>query len=125
MSGGNISDGPNEVSGNVTDLQEKRKAAPPEVNEKRPPVRPVEQQLESLKERYDADHKRWLNDTNHMADKLKAVRDASQSAIDSMRKQLEKTNEELINARVKFDKYLMKNQQLQDRVDELEAKIDT
>lgn len=121
--GGNISDGQNEVSGSDTDGPERKRVAPQDVNETRPPINILERQYANLKGRYDDAQERWLRDTNHLNEKLKIVRDASQAAIDGMRKQFETNVEELVNARVKFDKYLNRNQELEDRIESLEAKI--
>lgn len=93
------------------------------MNEARPAIRPVEQQLEGLKKRYDADCTKWLRDTNYLSDQLRHVRAASQAAIDSMRAMYEKNVEELINARCKFDKYLNLNMAQEETIETLEARI--
>lgn len=125
MNGGNISDGRKGRSGNVIDIKGalQGKKAPPEVNEARPAIRPVEQQLEDLKKRYDSDLKKWLRDTNHLSDKLRHVRAASQNAIDGMRAMYEKQTEELINTRCKFDKYLNLNMAQEEAIEKLEAEV--
>ena len=123
MSGQNISDdGVNAVSGNVTDIKDAKKA-PEEVNEKMPPKRTAEQQLEQLKKRYNADRDKWVNDTNHLSDKLREMRTAAKSAMEALRSQLDGAAEQVEQTNLKFEKYLTKSMDQDEEIERLEARI--
>lgn len=117
MNGGNISDGPNEGSGNDTEL--KTKSAPDEVNERLPSKNSTKKRLEKLQFEYDELQLRWLQDTKGLEHQMKCVKEAAERAMEGMRKQYESNVMELARARLKFDKYLEKNQSLEDRVEVL------
>jgi len=123
MSGGSTSDTTKKGSGNVIDLKEKKKTAPPEVNERRPPVRPVEQRLEALEKRYDRDHKRWLHEMNSMSDSLREIRARAKTSIEALRAAAEKKQDEIDTYTAKFNKYLELNMELEDEIDTLKARI--
>lgn len=123
MNGGNISDGPSEDSGSDTEL--KIKSVPAEVNESMPAKTSTEKQLESLQFRFDELQLRWLQETEQLRNQLRYVKEASQKAIDGMHAQMEKNTSELVNARVKFDKYLVRNQELEDEVSVLQNRLDS
>jgi hypothetical protein len=125
VSGGNISDGPKDTSGNVTDIRDakKSKKAPQEVNEKMPPKRSAEQQLEALKKRYNADAEKWIADTNHLSDKLRELRTRAKAADEALRAQLEKKDEERDLVNIKFEKYLNLSIEQEEQIEALEARI--
>ena len=123
MSGGNISDGPKEDSGNVTALPAGRNV-PADVNEKHPPVRPVEQQLSELIVKYNREAEKWLTDTNYLAEKLREVRARAETGLTALREQLRKKEEDLSQAIVKFEKYLLKSEELEERIEQLERLLE-
>ena len=123
MSGGNISDGQKEGSGNVIELPV-GKNVPEDVNEIRPPVRPVEQQLATLIGKYNREAKKWLAETNELNSKLREVRARAETGLQALRDQLAKKQEELEMSMAKFEKYLLKSEELEERIDELESMLE-
>lgn len=122
MNGGNISDGPNGDSGNVTELTVKN--VPEEVNEKLPAKGGLQKKLDELKFQYDELQLMWLQETTNLRAQMDYVREAAERSINGMRKQYENNVEELMRARAKFDKYLVRNQELEDKVDALQKELE-
>lgn len=127
MSGGSTSDGPKKGSGK--DTGPKVVALPKKPAEEVGGYadggsnNPLLNKIARMDEYHEREKRRWLDQNNLLSDKLRDIRDKGMAKIEMLREINTDLNEELNNARAKVDKYLERNLELEDRIEELEKQI--
>lgn len=86
-------------------------------------MRSPQQQLEALKKRYDKDRDRWVEQTNEAHDKVIEIKARAKSALENIKKQFEKFHQESQDARITAEKYMIKNLELEEKIEELRKKL--
>ena len=117
MNGGNISDGPSDISGCGIELLEKRKAPEEVGGGKDAKIARLVATADYLEKQV----RRQKDENNLLSDKLRALAAEGQRKIDSLRWMFSKTTDELVEARLKLDKYITKCDELKDMLDSYES----
>jgi hypothetical protein len=127
VNGGNISDGQNEASGSDTDNKvvdlPVKKVPKAQGGYGSGDSSPLLAKIQRMDEYHEREKRRWQDQNNVLSDKLRELRNEGQVKINNLREMFESQTEELVIARQKADKYILRCTDLEDEVDELKKKL--
>lgn len=130
MSGGNISDGPSAASGKDTDnkvvelpVKKVPKAPEAEGGYESGPSNPLAAKIQRMDQYHEKEKRRWQDQNNLLSDRLREIRKEGNIKINNLRQMFEDQTEDLVIARQKADKYILRCTDLEDEVDDLKKKL--